>query len=82
MFISEESMRDKIYALAKGNFTYEAPKLVIEPEKLTGEIVSGQKETISFSVSNARHTNLKGFGFVGATEITFLPVSRSSLKKS
>ena len=67
-------MRDKIYALAKGNFTYEAPKLVIEPEKLTGEIVSGQKETISFSVSNARHTNLKGFGFVGATEITFLPV--------
>lgn len=68
------TMRDKIYALAKGNFTYETPGLVITPEKLTMEVVSGTSTGMTFTVANSRGTQLKGFGFTEAQEITFLPV--------
>ncbi|MEE3468608.1 MAG: DUF5717 family protein, partial [Eubacterium sp.] len=67
-------MREKIYFLAKGNFTYEPPGLVISPEKVELEVVSGTKAQTTFTVSNSRRTKLKGFGFVPAQEITFLPI--------
>lgn len=67
-------MREKIYFLAKGNFTYESAKLVIEPEKLEIEVVTGTKTSATFTVSDARHDKIKGFGFAEAAEITFLPV--------
>ena len=35
-------MREKVLALARGNFIYEAPDLVIRPEKLSFTVVSGK----------------------------------------
>ena len=74
-------MREKIYFLAKGNFTYEPPAVVVTPEKVEMEVVSGTKDSTTFTVSNARKTKLKGFGFVPAQEITFLPVFDSEENK-
>ena len=67
-------MREKIFFLAKGQFTYEPPELVIEPSHLKTDIVSGTKMTLTITVSNARETKLKGFGFVEAQELTFMPL--------
>ena len=67
-------MREKIYFLAKGIFTYEQPEPVIEPEKIELEVPAGTKAQTSITVSNKRKTKLKGFGFCSAQEITFLPV--------
>ncbi|MBO4396167.1 MAG: hypothetical protein J5819_07465 [Eubacterium sp.] len=67
-------MREKIYFLAKGNFSYEPPELVIEPPEVEIEVVTGNKGSTTFTVSNSRGTKLKGFGFVEAKEITFLPL--------
>ena len=67
-------MREKIYFLAKGNFTYEAPKPVISPEKVEIEVVAGMKAETTFTISNSRHTKMKGFGFCDVQEITFLPI--------
>ena len=66
-------MREKIYALAKGNFTYETPKLVVSPDKLVGEVVSGSQQKFVIRVSNFAHTKIKGFGFAEAEEILFTP---------
>ncbi len=67
-------MREKIYFLAKGNFTYEAPKPIVEPEKVEIEVVAGMKAEATFTIENSRHTKMKGFGFCDVQEITFLPI--------
>ncbi len=67
-------MKEKVLSLAKGNFIYEAPGLVVIPDKLECEIVAGEKHRESFTVSNARGTKVKGFGSVEAAELDFLPV--------
>ena len=67
-------MREKIYFLAKGMFTYEPPEPVIEPEKIETQVAAGTKAQVTITVSNKRETKLKGFGFCAAQEITFLPV--------
>ena len=67
-------MREKIYFLAKGNFTYEAPKPVIEPEKVEIEVIAGMKAEATFTIENSRKTKMKGFGFCDVQEITFLPI--------
>ncbi len=67
-------MREKIYFLAKGMFTYEPPEPVIEPEKIETQVSAGTKAQVTITVSNKRETKLKGFGFCAAQEITFLPV--------
>lgn len=65
-------MREKILSLAKGKFTYVAPKLVL-PAALTFSVVSGKRKKYSFHVSNAAKTRFKGFGVVNDVHIDFLP---------
>lgn len=67
-------MKDKVFSLAKGNFIYEAPRLVVTPGKLEFEIVAGEKRTETFTVANERGSKLKGFGSVEEPELEFLPV--------
>ncbi|MBO6107990.1 MAG: hypothetical protein J6P16_01140 [Eubacterium sp.] len=67
-------MREKIYFLAKGNFTYEPPSLVIEPKEVRFEVVAGGSGSSGLTVTNSRNTRVKGFGFVSQTGVTFLPV--------
>ena len=56
-------MREKIYFLAKGNFSYEPPALVITPSEVELDVVTGTTASTTFQVSNTRLTKLKGFGF-------------------
>ncbi len=67
-------MREKVLALARGNFIYEAPDLVIRPEKLSFTVVSGESRTEKVHIGNVRGQKMKGFGAAEAPEIEFLPV--------
>ena len=67
-------MREKVLALARGNFIYEAPDLVIRPERLSFTVVSGESRTEKVHIGNVRGQKMKGFGAVEAPEIEFLPV--------
>ncbi len=67
-------MKEKVLSLAKGQFTYETPALILEPESLEMRVMAGEKHTAVIRVSNARGTKVKGFGVVEEQEIEFLPV--------
>lgn len=67
-------MKEKILSLAKGQFTYETPELVLEPRRLEMHVMAGGKYTAAVRVSNARGTKVKGFGVAEEQEIEFLPV--------
>lgn len=66
-------MREKVISLAKGNFTYDTPELLLPTELLVFSVTSGQKETYTFLLANERGSKLKGFGTVEDTRIDFLP---------
>ena len=66
-------MREKIISLAKGNFTYEMPELVLPDEPLAFSVVAGEHQTYSFTIANGRKSKIKGFGAVEDTHIDFLP---------
>lgn len=66
-------MREKIISLAKGNFTYETPELVLPDAPLAFSVTAGEHQTYCFSLTNTRGTKLKGFGAVEDTHIDFLP---------
>lgn len=67
-------MKEKVLSLAKGQFTYETPALVLEPESLEMCVMTGDKRTAVIKVSNVRGTKVKGFGAVEEQGIEFLPV--------
>lgn len=67
-------MKEKVLALAKGNFIYETPELILEPDKLAFSVAAGQCETRTFTLKNNRGTKVKGFGSVEDVNIEFLPV--------
>ncbi|MCH5265570.1 MAG: hypothetical protein J1F02_06700 [Lachnospiraceae bacterium] len=67
-------MKEKVLSLAKGNFIYEAPALVVTPNRLEISVVAGEKKTETFSLVNERGTKVKGFGSTEAVELDFLPV--------
>lgn len=66
-------MREKVLSLAKGNFIYEAPELVLSVDRLEFQVTAGTHHTESFVLSNARGTKVKGFGSVEDVYIDFLP---------
>ena len=66
-------MREKIISLAKGEFIYATPELVLPEEPLTFSVVSGTRETYSFSASNKRGSRVRGCGTVEDVHIEFLP---------
>lgn len=66
-------MREKIISLAKGNFTYETPELVLPDTPLAFSVTAGEHQTYSFSLANARGSKVKGFGTVEDIHIDFLP---------
>ncbi len=66
-------MREKILSLAKGNFIYMTPELVLPEEPLTLSVVSGERLIYSFSLKNVRGSRLKGFGAAEDVHIDFLP---------
>lgn len=74
-------MKEKVLSLAKGNFTYEPPELVLEPEKLEFDVVTGMKTTASFILKNRRGTRIKGFGSVNEPALNFLPVFNDSVNE-
>ena len=67
-------MKEKVLSLAKGNFIYEAPGLIVTPEKLEFTVTAGETKKESFRIANERGTKIKGFGSVEDAEIEFLPV--------
>lgn len=67
-------MKEKVLALAKGNFTYEPPSLILQPDKLEIEITAGEKRVETIRIRNEAGTKLKGFGAAEEPEIEFLPV--------
>lgn len=67
-------MKEKVLSLAKGNFIYEPPELLIDPGKLVFCVASGEKTTEAFLLKNRRGTKLKGFGSVDEPFLQFLPV--------
>ena len=67
-------MKEKVLSLAKGNFTYEAPGLVLTPDRLELSVVAGEKKKERFTLKNRRGARMKGFGSTEATELNFLPV--------
>ena len=67
-------MKEKVLALAKGNFLYDTPKLLLEPEKLEFDVVSGERRTESFFVKNERGSMMKGFASVEEVELSILSV--------
>lgn len=66
-------MREKVISLAKGNFTYDTPELLLPTECLVFSVTSGEHKTYSFELANARGSKLKGFGMVEDAHIDFLP---------
>lgn len=67
-------MKEKVLSLAKGNFIYESPKLVIIPDKLEFTVVAGEKTMGGIVVKNRRGTKIKGFGSTDEPALNFLPV--------
>lgn len=67
-------MKDKVTALAKGNFSYDTPVPVLKPSKLCVTVVAGEKKTEYIEISNSNKTKIKGFGSVEEQGIHFLPV--------
>ena len=67
-------MKEKVLSLAKGQFTYETPELVLNPEQLDIAITAGKEKAFHVRVSNSRGTKVKGFGIVEEPGIEFLPV--------
>lgn len=67
-------MKEKVLSLAKGNFIYKAPELVLTPDKLEMQVVAGECTTETFVLENQRGTKMKGFGSAEAPELNFLPV--------
>ncbi|MCH5251831.1 MAG: hypothetical protein J1F22_02555 [Lachnospiraceae bacterium] len=74
-------MKEKVLSLAKGNFIFEAPGLILTPEKLEFTVTAGEKRTESFLLENERGTKIKGFGSAWETEMEFLPVFHSEENK-
>ncbi len=66
-------MREKVLSLAKGNFIYETPELVLSVERLAFQVAAGTHRTESFILSNSRGTRVKGFGSVEDVCVDFLP---------
>jgi len=67
-------MKEKVLALAKGNFTYDTPKLILEPRKIEFDVVAGERKTESFVVKNERGSVMKGFASVEEVELSILSV--------
>lgn len=67
-------MKEKILSLAKGQFTYDTPELVLNPQRLNAAVMTGTKQSFHVRVSNAGGTKVKGFGAAEDTNIEFLPV--------
>lgn len=67
-------MKEKVLSLAKGNFIYEPPGLILTPDKLEFQVAAGERRTVTFTLVNERGTKMKGFGSVEETELEFLPV--------
>lgn len=66
-------MREKVISLAKGNFIYETPKLLLPKEPLVFSVTAGERKIHTFSLANERGSKLKGFGTVEDVHIDFLP---------
>ena len=66
-------MREKILSLAKGNFIYETPELVLSTERLEFQVTAGTHGSASFVLTNAHGTKVKGFGAVEDVCVDFLP---------
>ena len=66
-------MREKILSLAKGNFIYETPELVLSTERLEFQVTAGTHGSASFVLTNAHGTRVKGFGAVEDVCVDFLP---------
>lgn len=66
-------MREKVLSLAKGNFIYETPELVLSVERLAFQVTAGTHQSESFILSNKRGTKVKGFGSVEDVRVDFLP---------
>ena len=66
-------MREKILSLAKGNFIYETPELVLSEERLVFQVTAGTHGSGSFVLTNHKGTKVKGFGFVEDVRVDFLP---------
>lgn len=66
-------MREKVLSLAKGNFIYETPELVLSVERLAFEVTAGTHRSESFFLSNVWGTKVKGFGSVEDVHVDFLP---------
>lgn len=66
-------MREKIISLAKGNFTYDAPELVLPNMPLAFSVTAGEHRSHSFSLKNTRGSKIKGFGVTEDVHIDFLP---------
>lgn len=66
-------MREKVLSLAKGNFIYEAPELVLSVDRLAFQVTAGSRHAESFVLTNTRGTKVKGFGFAEDVCLDFLP---------
>lgn len=66
-------MREKVLSLAKGNFIYDTPKLVLSVEQLAFQVTAGTHQTECFVLENERGTRVKGFGSVEEVCVDFLP---------
>lgn len=66
-------MREKVLSLAKGNFIYDTPELVLSVEQLAFQVTAGTHQTESFVLENERGTKVKGFGSVEEMCVDFLP---------
>lgn len=67
-------MREKVLSLAKGNFVYETPELVLTPERLEFQVTAGDRKKENFVIENRRGSVLKGFGSSEDVAVDFLPV--------
>lgn len=74
-------MKEKVLSLAKGNFTYEPPELILMPDTLEESVVAGTKTTLSFVLKNRRGTKIKGFGSVEEPALNFLPVFHAEINE-
>lgn len=74
-------MKEKVLSLAKGNFTYEPPALIVIPDRLESGVVAGTKTTLSFVLKNQRGTKIKGFGSVEEPALNFLPVFHAEINE-
>ena len=54
-------MKDKILALARGEFEFEPVKLQLSKKELRLVVVSDREVSDTFTISNVRGTKVKGF---------------------